>query len=173
MQRYAWLTGEVLSLLANKELVTPTNQILQLDVRIRLCIRDSLFRLAQNVMQRHYASRTSNTNKSSWDENKVAEENNNHNRFVNSMMSHLYLFQKIMNSPKVLLKLNSSWLPKVCTINGWMLTYWGIIVFWAKMKNIDKKKGVQLKFRFFFFLGWWIEDHALFLLYDNFLILTL
>ncbi|KAK8643239.1 hypothetical protein V6N13_012543 [Hibiscus sabdariffa] len=55
--------------------------ITKLDVRIRLCIRDSLFRLAQNAMQRHYASDTSSTNKSSRDENKVAkEENENHNR---------------------------------------------------------------------------------------------
>ncbi|XP_022746144.1 protein LNK2-like isoform X2 [Durio zibethinus] len=55
--------------------------IAKLDVRIRLCIRDSLFRLAQNVMQRHYASDTSSTNKSSRDESKVAkEENKNYNR---------------------------------------------------------------------------------------------
>ncbi|KAL4333256.1 hypothetical protein GQ457_07G019500 [Hibiscus cannabinus] len=55
--------------------------ITKLDVRIRLCIRDSLFRLAQNAMQRHYASDTSSTNKSSRDENKVAkEENEKHNR---------------------------------------------------------------------------------------------
>ncbi|GMI90453.1 NIGHT LIGHT-INDUCIBLE AND CLOCK-REGULATED GENE 2 [Hibiscus trionum] len=55
--------------------------ITKLDVRIRLCIRDSLFRLAQNAMQRHYASDTSSTNKSSRDENKVAKvENENHNR---------------------------------------------------------------------------------------------
>ncbi|XVF41143.1 hypothetical protein PTKIN_Ptkin01aG0256500 [Pterospermum kingtungense] len=55
--------------------------IAKLDVRIRLCIRDSLFRLAQSAMQRHYASDTSSTNKSSRDENDVAkEENKNHNR---------------------------------------------------------------------------------------------
>ncbi|KAE8711963.1 hypothetical protein F3Y22_tig00110267pilonHSYRG00047 [Hibiscus syriacus] len=45
----------------NKELVIPTNLVLQLDIRTRLCIRDSLFRLAQSAMQRHYASYTSST----------------------------------------------------------------------------------------------------------------
>ncbi|KAL5799213.1 hypothetical protein ACOSQ4_032097 [Xanthoceras sorbifolium] len=45
--------------------------IAKLDVRIRLCIRDSLFRLAQSAMQRHYASDTISTNKSSWDEPEV------------------------------------------------------------------------------------------------------
>ncbi|XWS56981.1 hypothetical protein CRYUN_Cryun09bG0132500 [Craigia yunnanensis] len=55
--------------------------IAKLDVRIRLCIRDSLFRLSQSVMQRHYACDTSSTNKSSRDENEVAKkENKNHNR---------------------------------------------------------------------------------------------
>ncbi|XP_022742067.1 protein LNK2 isoform X2 [Durio zibethinus] len=55
--------------------------IAKLDVRIRLCIRDSLFRLAQSALQRHYASDTSSTNKSSRVENEVAkEENKNHNR---------------------------------------------------------------------------------------------
>ncbi|XVE52266.1 hypothetical protein DITRI_Ditri02bG0109400 [Diplodiscus trichospermus] len=55
--------------------------IAKLDVRIRLCIRDSLFRLAQSAMQRHYASDTSSTNKSSRDDNEVAkEESKNHNR---------------------------------------------------------------------------------------------
>ncbi|KAK6933948.1 hypothetical protein RJ641_036842 [Dillenia turbinata] len=54
----------------------------KMDMRIRLCIRDSLFRLAQSAAQRHYASDTSSTNKSSRDENKVAgkEEINSHNR---------------------------------------------------------------------------------------------
>ncbi|KAJ0045224.1 hypothetical protein Pint_05317 [Pistacia integerrima] len=45
--------------------------ISKLDVRIRLCIRDSLFRLAQSAMQRHYASDTSSTNKSSMEEPEV------------------------------------------------------------------------------------------------------
>ncbi|XP_020533899.1 protein LNK2 isoform X2 [Jatropha curcas] len=55
--------------------------IAKLDVRIRLCIRDSLFRLAQSAMQRHYASDTSSTNNSSRDEQVVAkEETSGHNR---------------------------------------------------------------------------------------------
>ncbi|OMP04060.1 hypothetical protein COLO4_09984, partial [Corchorus olitorius] len=55
--------------------------IAKLDVRIRLCIGDSLYRLAQSAMQRHCASDTSSTNKSSRDENEVAKEDNkNHNR---------------------------------------------------------------------------------------------
>ncbi|KAF3448779.1 hypothetical protein FNV43_RR09492 [Rhamnella rubrinervis] len=41
--------------------------ISKLDIKVRLCIRDSLFRLAQSTMQRHYASDTSSTNKSSKD----------------------------------------------------------------------------------------------------------
>ncbi|KAK2634798.1 hypothetical protein Ddye_029590 [Dipteronia dyeriana] len=45
--------------------------IAKLDVRTRLCIRDSLFRLAQSAMQRHYASDTRCTNKSSMDEHEV------------------------------------------------------------------------------------------------------
>nr|WRQ20317.1 protein LNK2 [Citrullus colocynthis] len=43
--------------------------ISKLDFKIRLCIRDSLFRLAQSAMQRHYANDTSNSNKSTRDEN--------------------------------------------------------------------------------------------------------
>ncbi|KDO41923.1 hypothetical protein CISIN_1g0050322mg, partial [Citrus sinensis] len=48
--------------------------IAQLDLRIRLCIRDSLFRLAQSTMQRHYASDTGSTNKRSRDEPEVVTE---------------------------------------------------------------------------------------------------
>ncbi|KAH9658576.1 protein LNK2 [Citrus sinensis] len=48
--------------------------IAQLDLRIRLCIRDSLFRLAQSTMQRHYASDTGSTNKCSRDEPEVVTE---------------------------------------------------------------------------------------------------
>ncbi|KAI4323523.1 hypothetical protein L6164_023120 [Bauhinia variegata] len=50
----------------------------KLDIQIRLCIRDSLFRLAQSAMQRHYASDTSSTNKSSREE---LEESNCQNRY--------------------------------------------------------------------------------------------
>ncbi|RDX85009.1 Protein LNK2 [Mucuna pruriens] len=56
--------------------------ISKLDIKIRLCIRDSLFRLAQSAMQRHYASDTSSTNKNSREELEVAarEESNSQNR---------------------------------------------------------------------------------------------
>ncbi|KAI9116623.1 hypothetical protein K1719_012281 [Acacia pycnantha] len=56
--------------------------ISKLDIKIRLCIRDSLFRLAQSAMQRHYASDTSSTNKSSKEELEVVarEESNFSNR---------------------------------------------------------------------------------------------
>ncbi|XP_028785111.1 protein LNK2 isoform X2 [Neltuma alba] len=52
--------------------------ISKLDIKIRLCIRDSLFRLAQSAMQRHHASDTSSTNKSSKEELEVVarEESN-------------------------------------------------------------------------------------------------
>ncbi|XP_038889673.1 protein LNK2 isoform X2 [Benincasa hispida] len=43
--------------------------ISKLDFKIRLCIRDSLFRLAQSAIQRHYANDTSSSNKSTRDEN--------------------------------------------------------------------------------------------------------
>ncbi|KAB2621000.1 hypothetical protein D8674_040203 [Pyrus ussuriensis x Pyrus communis] len=44
-----------------------------LDIKIRLCIRDSLYRLAQSAMRRHYASDTSSSNKSSKVEGEVIE----------------------------------------------------------------------------------------------------
>ncbi|KAJ8498221.1 hypothetical protein OPV22_008773 [Ensete ventricosum] len=43
----------------------------QLDIRIRLCIRDSLFRLAQSAMERQSASETSSSNKNSRDEEEL------------------------------------------------------------------------------------------------------
>ncbi|XP_042490983.1 protein LNK2-like isoform X1 [Macadamia integrifolia] len=57
--------------------------IAKLDIRTRLCIRDSLYRLAQSAMLRHSAADTSRTNKSSADENEAAakEESNSLNRF--------------------------------------------------------------------------------------------
>ncbi|KAE8669887.1 hypothetical protein F3Y22_tig00112215pilonHSYRG00222 [Hibiscus syriacus] len=59
--------------------------VAKLDVRTRLCIRDSLFRLAQSAMQRHSASETSSTNKIVRDEIEVAkEENKNYNRMSNA-----------------------------------------------------------------------------------------
>ncbi|KAI9215616.1 hypothetical protein POPTR_T126906v4 [Populus trichocarpa] len=56
-----------------------------LDVRIRLCIRDSLFRLAQSAMQRHYASDTGSTNNSSRDEQVAAKEETSSQRRVVKM----------------------------------------------------------------------------------------
>ncbi|CAJ1978116.1 unnamed protein product [Sphenostylis stenocarpa] len=58
--------------------------ISKLDVKIRLCIRDSLFRLAQSAMQRNYASDTSSTNNSSREETVVVarEESSSQNRYA-------------------------------------------------------------------------------------------
>ncbi|KAF8403603.1 hypothetical protein HHK36_011707 [Tetracentron sinense] len=55
----------------------------KLDIGVRLCIRDSLLRLAQSAMQRHSSS-TSSSNKSIKDENEVIgnEEINSHNRYA-------------------------------------------------------------------------------------------
>ncbi|KAJ4970340.1 hypothetical protein NE237_003439 [Protea cynaroides] len=44
----------------------------KLDIRVRFCIRDSLYRLAQSAMLRHSAAETTPTNKSSGDENEAA-----------------------------------------------------------------------------------------------------
>ncbi|KAL7204690.1 hypothetical protein ACSBR2_017737 [Camellia fascicularis] len=57
--------------------------IAKLDIRIRLCIRDSLFRLAQSTKHRHYASDTSITNKNSRDELEVlAKETSSDHSFT-------------------------------------------------------------------------------------------
>ncbi|XP_014501133.1 protein LNK2 [Vigna radiata var. radiata] len=58
--------------------------ISKLDIKIRLCIRDSLIRLAQSATQRHYASDTNSTNKSSRDELEFVarEESNKQNRYA-------------------------------------------------------------------------------------------
>ncbi|XP_023532742.1 protein LNK2 isoform X2 [Cucurbita pepo subsp. pepo] len=58
--------------------------ISKLDFKIRLCIRDSLFRLAQSAMQRHYANDTSSSNKSTRDENETTAkgEINSHCRMA-------------------------------------------------------------------------------------------
>ncbi|PON98818.1 agglutinin-like protein [Trema orientale] len=59
--------------------------ITKLDMKVRLCIRDSLFRLAQSAMQRHYTSATSITNISGKDEHETLakEEISSYNRFIN------------------------------------------------------------------------------------------
>ncbi|KAL2898273.1 Protein LNK2 [Bienertia sinuspersici] len=55
----------------------------RLDMKIRLCIRDSLYRLAHSATQRHYASNTnSNKRSSSYDPDIAKEETSNHDRFV-------------------------------------------------------------------------------------------
>ncbi|XP_045819855.1 protein LNK2 isoform X3 [Trifolium pratense] len=56
--------------------------ISKLDVTTRLCIRDSLFRLAQSATQRHYTSDTSSTNKNNNEEYEVfaREESSRQNR---------------------------------------------------------------------------------------------
>ncbi|KAJ7949334.1 protein LNK2-like isoform X2 [Quillaja saponaria] len=88
------------------------NIISKLDIKIRLCIRDSLFRLAQSAMQRHYASDTSSTNKSSRDELELIakEESSMHNRYtglpnvetetnaIDRTVAHL-LFHRPLESP--------------------------------------------------------------------------
>ncbi|PKI63010.1 protein LNK2 [Punica granatum] len=52
--------------------------IAKLDSKIRLCIRDSLFRLAKSAVQRHYTSDTSSTNTCSKDESEgLSKEDNN------------------------------------------------------------------------------------------------
>lgn len=57
--------------------------ISKLDMKLRLCIRDSLFRLAQSSLRRNCASDTSSTNKSTRDEHEVIakEETNTCNRY--------------------------------------------------------------------------------------------
>ncbi|XP_040994411.1 protein LNK2-like isoform X2 [Juglans microcarpa x Juglans regia] len=85
--------------------------ISKLDVKLRLCIRDSLFRLAQSAMQRHYASDASSNNKSSRDEDKViAKDANSGNRYsgmpdvetvtnpIDRTLAHL-LFHSPLESP--------------------------------------------------------------------------
>lgn len=49
----------------------------RLDMNIRMCIRDSLYRLAQNASQRHYANDTSTTKRSNTYEPDVAKEDTN------------------------------------------------------------------------------------------------
>ncbi|KAI5410791.1 hypothetical protein KIW84_056069 [Lathyrus oleraceus] len=57
--------------------------ISKLDVKTRLCIRDSLFRLAQSAKQRHYASETSSTNNNNKEYEFFAkEESSSQNRYA-------------------------------------------------------------------------------------------
>ncbi|GMI80319.1 NIGHT LIGHT-INDUCIBLE AND CLOCK-REGULATED GENE 2 [Hibiscus trionum] len=83
--------------------------IAKLDIRTRLCIRDSLFRLAQSAMQRHYASDTSSTGKISKDENEVSKEDKNHSRMsetetetnpIDRTVAHLLFHRPLVLSRK-------------------------------------------------------------------------
>uniref|UniRef100_A0A7N1A752 Protein LNK2 n=1 Tax=Kalanchoe fedtschenkoi TaxID=63787 RepID=A0A7N1A752_KALFE len=58
--------------------------ISKLDIQVRLCIRDSLFRLATSAAQRHYPIDTASANSNAQDEdNNLAKDNiSNHNRSV-------------------------------------------------------------------------------------------
>ncbi|KAF5469817.1 hypothetical protein F2P56_010376 [Juglans regia] len=90
--------------------------ISKLDVKLRLCIRDSLFRLALSAMQRHYASDASSNNESSRDEDKVIAKDatNSGNRYsgmpdvetvtnpIDRTLAHL-LFHSALESPGKLL----------------------------------------------------------------------
>lgn len=55
--------------------------VAKLDIQLRLCIRDSLFRLAQSAMQRQYAKDTSSTNTRSNDDLEFLAKEANNNRF--------------------------------------------------------------------------------------------
>ncbi|KAK8671327.1 hypothetical protein V6N13_037923 [Hibiscus sabdariffa] len=81
--------------------------IAKLDIRTRLCIRDSLFRLAQSAMQRHYGSDTSSTSKIS----KYENEDKNPNRMseteaetetnpIDRTVAHLLFHQPLVLSRK-------------------------------------------------------------------------
>lgn len=65
----------------------------QLDMRIRICIRDSLFRLAQSAMQRQCTSDTSSINRSGRDDHEVimAEEINRNRSVHDQFSSHIPL----------------------------------------------------------------------------------
>ncbi|XP_031091707.1 protein LNK2-like isoform X1 [Ipomoea triloba] len=86
--------------------------ISKLDIRIRLCIRDSLFRLAQSAAQRRHANDTSSTNKGSKEMVPNNEEINS-NRIarlpnvetetnpIDRTVAHLLFHQPMDLSPKV------------------------------------------------------------------------
>ncbi|KAM7267564.1 hypothetical protein ACFE04_009730 [Oxalis oulophora] len=86
--------------------------ISKLDVRVRLCIRDSLFRLAQSALQRNYAGEGSSPNKCGGNEQEVSEQKESDcgNRFpklpdaetktnaIDRIVAHL-LFRRPLDSP--------------------------------------------------------------------------
>lgn len=57
-------------------------------------MRDSLFRLSQSAMQRHFSCDTNSTNQNSRDDDEFVakEEINGHNRFVNLSIVFLIWF---------------------------------------------------------------------------------
>ncbi|XP_021859802.2 protein LNK2 [Spinacia oleracea] len=56
--------------------------ISRLDMKIRLCIRDSLYRLAHSATQRHHVSDTSSKRSSTFEPDFVKEETSSHDRYV-------------------------------------------------------------------------------------------
>ncbi|GFZ02604.1 hypothetical protein Acr_15g0012120 [Actinidia rufa] len=110
--------------------------IAKLDIRIRLCIRDSLSRLAKSAMQRHHASDTSSTNKNSRDEVEVLtkEETSSHNRVtpipdvetqtnpIDRAVAHLLFHRPFESSGKHLETQESpaSTLPLQCSPRGFV-----------------------------------------------------
>lgn len=85
--------------------------IRKLDMKVKLCIRDSLFRLAQSTMQRQYASDTSRTNMCKKDEHDALakEEINSYNRLpdgetetnpIDRTVAHLLFYRPMELSGK-------------------------------------------------------------------------
>lgn len=70
---------------------------LQLELQIRLCIRDSLFRLAQSAMQRQYPIDTSSTNTGSRDNVLGNKEIYNHERLVNYLPNSSQSLSIVLN----------------------------------------------------------------------------
>lgn len=89
-------------------------------MKLRLCIRDSLFRLAQSAMQRQYAGDTFSTNKSSRDEHEVVgqEDINNRNRLV-----HQYNYQSLSSNWTPHLSFATQEIGHVTFINFYLKNY--------------------------------------------------
>lgn len=88
------------------------NKIDKLDVNTRLCIRDSLFRLAQSAKLRHYSNDTSCSNGSS-KADPLAKEESRHNRLsqvpdtetatnpIDRAVAHLLFHRSLESSPSL------------------------------------------------------------------------
>lgn len=130
----------------------------RLDIRIRICIRDSLFRLAQSAMQRHYVSDTSSTNRSSWQEHEAVtkQEINSRTRYsrmpemetetnpIDRVVAHL-LFQrrshlsgKHIGAPTLPI---CSMLPHGCTSPGLPNSSMGTLPESSKNNQICSQQG--------------------------------